>query len=115
MLRNAEDSLVSVDEVKRLEGWLTFEEAGDVLGYRKQGIHRLVFESPNNPFDPATDIRGVGARPLMLLREAAVLEVKDRLLPEEQIKRGLSRIGPKKEDPDEEEPEADSADPQPAE
>ncbi len=82
----------SIEEIKRLEGWYTFEEAGAVLGYTKQGIHRLVFESANCPFDPDTDIRGVGARPLMLLREEAVLAVKARLKPAEETGWGKSRI-----------------------
>ncbi len=90
--RKAGQHLASIEEVRRLEGWLTFEEAGEVLGYSKQGIHRLVFESPNSPFNPDTDVRGVGARPLMLLREAAVLEVKGRLKPAEETGWGKSRI-----------------------
>lgn len=52
-----------------------------MLGYSKQGMHRLVFESPRSPFNPDTDVRGVGDRPLMLLREGAVDAVRQRLDP----------------------------------
>lgn len=82
----------SVDTVKRLEGWLSFEEAGAELGYSKQGMHRLVFESAHCPFNHDTDVRGVGGRPLMLLREEAVMAVKQRLDPD--AANGYSKIKP---------------------
>lgn len=85
--------MAAIEEIKRLEGWFTFEEAGEVLGYSKQGIHRLVFESPNSPFEPDKDVRGVGGRPLMLLREDAVNRVKTRLKPASETGWGKSRIG----------------------
>ncbi len=67
-----------VESVKRLEGWMTFTEAGDLLGYTKQGFHRLVFESPNSPFDVDTDVRGVGEKPIMVIRTEVVKAEKDR-------------------------------------
>ena len=82
----------SVDQVKRLEDWMTFEEAGIELGYSKQGIHRLIFESASNPFDVENDVRGVGERPLMLIRKTAVMAVKERLDPD--AKSGRSKIRP---------------------
>ncbi len=84
--------MASVEEVRRLEGWYTFEEAGEILGYSKQGIHRLVFESPRSPFNAEEDVRGVGARPLMLLRKEAVERVKGRLKPDGETGWGKSRI-----------------------
>lgn len=56
-------------EIKRLEGWMTFEEAGSALGISKQRVHKLVWDAA--AFD-TEDIRGVGARPLWLLRTSAV-------------------------------------------
>ena len=67
-----------VESVTRLEGWMTFTEAGDLLGYTKQGFHRLVFYSPNNPFDVTADVRGIGEKPIMLVREEAVRAEKGR-------------------------------------
>ena len=37
-------------DVRQLEGWVTFPEAAEALGISKQGMHKLVFESPNAPF-----------------------------------------------------------------
>src|SRR5213083_1970621 len=73
--------MVSVAAVKRLEDWMTLSEAGEVLGYSKQGLHRLIFESPNNPFDLENDVRGVGDKPLIVLRTAAVTAMRSRLRP----------------------------------
>jgi len=84
--------MVSVTAVKRLEGWMTVGEAADQLGYSKQGLHRLIFESPNNPFDLERDVRGVGDKPLILLRDSAVFAVSARIRPHEEELLGRSKL-----------------------
>src|SRR2546430_2363621 len=81
---------VVTEGVKKLEGRATFQEAADRLGYTKQGVHRLVWQSPNNPFNPDTDIRTVGDRPLLLVRIAKVDQVAKTILPE--ARHGQARL-----------------------
>jgi len=90
--------LVSIDSVKRLEGWLSFKEAGKELGYSKQGMHRLIFESPRSPFNVDADVRGVGERPLMLVREEAVMAIKARLDPNPTVGRTKIKAIPAADD-----------------
>ena len=57
---------------------MTFTEAGEVLNMRKQGVHRLIFNSENCGVDVENDVRAVGERPLMLIRASAVAAEKRR-------------------------------------
>jgi len=68
----------TVTSVKRLEGWMTFAEAGEILGLQKQGVHRAVFDSSFTSFNVDDDVRGVGEKPIMLVREEAVWAEKAR-------------------------------------
>lgn len=61
-----------IDEVRRLEGWMTFSDAAQMLGMTNQGMHRLVFNSAVQRFDVDRDVRAVGDRPLMIVRTVAV-------------------------------------------
>lgn len=88
-----------IEEVRRLEGWMTFQEAADALGYTKQGFHRLVFHSPFSPFNPDEDIRGVGDRPLMIIRTAAVEAARAKIQPADAVTRGQSRLIREAEEP----------------
>lgn len=63
--------------IRRLEGWMTYPEAAERLGYRKQGFHQLV-NSSYSPFDPDTDLRCVGKGKVLLVRTAAVDEEVSR-------------------------------------
>lgn len=72
--------------VKSLEGWLTFAQAGALLGgYTKQGVNHMVFVS--RAFDFETEVRkvGEGERPVYLLKvEAVRRKAKELLAAEEQ-------------------------------
>ncbi len=81
---------MAVSAVKRLEGWVTLGEAADELGYSKQGLHRLIFESEANPFDIDNDVRGIGDRPMILIRTTAVEAMKERRRPGAQF--GTSKL-----------------------
>ncbi len=58
------------DEIKRLEGWFTFKEAGVILGISRPGFHALVFDGTVRPFT-TDDLRWVGT--ILIVREEAVL------------------------------------------
>jgi hypothetical protein len=60
--------------IKPLEDWLTLEEAAQILGLSKQGMHAMVWNSMQFSFD--NDVRAVGSRPTYVLRETAVLAKK---------------------------------------
>lgn len=63
-------------EVKRLEGWMTFRQIQESLGYKSsQGVYQLVFTS--RVFD-AKDVRHIetAQQPLYLVRESAVKAYK---------------------------------------
>lgn len=62
--------------IPRLEGWLTFPEAGELLGVTKQMVHKLVFKS--KVFDLRTDLRTVGDRPIYIVKEEKVRALKER-------------------------------------
>ncbi len=82
-----------VTEIRRLEGWLTLKEAAEVLGYSTQGLHRVIFLSPHSPFDLDKDVRGVGEKPLLVIREAKVHEVlAKRRRPVEDDLNGRSKL-----------------------
>jgi len=66
------------ETVKRLEGWLTFQEAANMLGLTKQGMHQAVFNAARRRFDINDDIRAVGDKPIWVIRESAVLAERDR-------------------------------------
>lgn len=60
-------------EVKQLPGWVTFPEAAEKLGMSKQGLHKLVFGSPNKPFTSEEVKRlGTGPKPVYLLKQDAL-------------------------------------------
>lgn len=67
---------VVVEEVKRLEGWMTFTEAGKILGFSKQRMHHIVFSTRR--FNVSDDVRAIGERPTMLIRTSAVLAEQQR-------------------------------------
>lgn len=69
-------------EVPRLEGWLTFPEAGEVLGISKQMVHKLAF--PASGKSAFSTVRAVGDRPMYLVKEEEVEEYKNR--PKQQPK-----------------------------
>lgn len=63
----------TIAPVRRLEGWVTLQQAGAMLGYSKQGIGQAVLRSPNPLFDLRSDVRAIGDRRLFyLVRETAV-------------------------------------------
>jgi hypothetical protein len=87
------------EEIKRLEGWLTFPEAARYLGISPQALHKMVWESHEFP---QADLRAVGDRPTYLIRTAAVRrrhaarerakderreQVADRSLPDPVVRR----------------------------
>ena len=64
-------------DVRQLEGWVTFPEAAEALGISKQGMHKLVFESPNAPFTSSEVKRlGAGPKPVYLLLRGALDRVR---------------------------------------
>lgn len=65
-------------EVKQLDGWVTLPEAADELGMSKQGVHKLVFDSPNRPFT-SEEVKklGAGPKPVFLLKRSALDRVRD--------------------------------------
>lgn len=67
---------VVIEEVKRLEGWMTFTEAGKILGFSKQRMHHVVFSTRR--FNVSDDVRAVGERPTMLIRTSVVLAEQQR-------------------------------------
>lgn len=61
--------------VPRLPGWVTFDEAAELLIMSRQGVWNLVFRYGEFTVtdDPATsDVTYMGVRPLLMLRESAV-------------------------------------------
>lgn len=55
-------------EVPRLEGWLTFPEAGDRLNVSKQMIHKMAF----GPKRLLLTVRRVGDKPIYVVEEKEV-------------------------------------------
>lgn len=70
----SDDDGYSRSEVKRLEGWLSFPEAAEVLGVSKQMIHKMVFSS--GLFNLETEVRSVGDRPIYVVDEKKVRALK---------------------------------------
>lgn len=70
---------VRMDKVRRLETHFTMSEAAEFLGYSRNGLHRLVFYSPNSPFDD-DDVRAIGPeeKPQYLLSKVKVRALKQR-------------------------------------
>lgn len=71
-----DDYEVSRMGVPKLEDWLTFPDAGRILGVSKQMIHKMVFTL--GLFDVKNDIRSVGEKPIYVVREKAVLALKEK-------------------------------------
>lgn len=68
-----------IQEIRKLEDWITFDESREMLGLTKQGIHYLVWEAQEFDLD---DIRAIGSGRVViyLLRQTAVeRKVAERL------------------------------------
>lgn len=59
--------------VKKLEGWMTFHEAGQLLGVSRQGFHKMIEKQQLIPLD---SIREIGDKTSYIVRTEAVLELK---------------------------------------
>lgn len=70
------DDGVSYEEIPKLEGWLSVPEAAFKLGVSKQMIHKMVHTL--NLFDKTKDVRRLGEKPMYILREEAVVALKER-------------------------------------
>lgn len=59
--------------VPKLKGWLTFPEAGTILGVSKQMIHKMAFltEPP-----VLKTVRSIGDRPIYIVSEEEVMTLK---------------------------------------
>lgn len=66
----------SRSEIPKLEGWLSFPEAAEELGLSKQMVHKMVFVL--GIFDIAKDVRSIGEKPIYVVRESKVLDLKEK-------------------------------------
>jgi hypothetical protein len=65
-------SSAGVIAVKPLEDWILFDEAGEMLGVSRQGVHHIVFTG--SLFDVDKDVRTIGLKGnTFVLRRSAVL------------------------------------------
>lgn len=67
-------------EVPRLEGWITFPEAAEILSVTKQMIHKMAF----GPKPVLRIVRRVGDKPIYVVDETEVLTLKKRRQEQEQ-------------------------------
>lgn len=65
--------MLDVIEIKPLEGWLTFEEVGTLLGLTRQSIYNMVTVTREIHPD---DVRVITKRPVYLVRESVALALK---------------------------------------
>lgn len=61
-------------EIPRLEGWLTFPEAGEILDVTKQMVHKMAFGRRRL----LLTVRRVGDKPIYVVKEEEVLALKLR-------------------------------------
>lgn len=71
----SEDEGFSRTEIPKLKDWMTFPEAARALGISKQMIHKMVFIL--DLFDVSEDVRKIGEKPIYVVRETAVLALKE--------------------------------------
>jgi len=63
------------DQIRKLEGWVTINEATQMLGLTKQAVHRMIEQAEFK----LTDLRHVADRFVYLIRESAVAaKVRER-------------------------------------